>query len=95
MEKLNFPDLENRNYSGDAKGHLQLLNDAGATAIAPANYAAAYAAVGDREKTFEHWQRAYSEQDTELFCTIRFPAFDPLRRDLRYKDMMRKLALPE
>src|SRR5262245_42265927 len=61
MEKLNFPDLENRNYSGDAKGHLQLLNDAGATAIAPANYAAAYAAVGDREKTFEHWQRAYSE----------------------------------
>jgi TolB-like protein/tRNA A-37 threonylcarbamoyl transferase component Bud32/Tfp pilus assembly protein PilF len=95
MKKLNFPGLGNRQYSGDAKGYLQLLNDAGPSAIAPANYAAAYAAAGDREKTFEYWQRAYSEQDTELFCTIRFPAFDALRGDLRYKDMMRRLALPE
>jgi eukaryotic-like serine/threonine-protein kinase len=95
MKKLNFPGVGNRQYSGDAKGYLQLLNDAGSSAIAPANYAVAYAAVGDREKTFTYWQRAYAEQDTELLCTIRFPAFDALRGDLRYKDMMRRLALPE
>jgi tetratricopeptide (TPR) repeat protein len=95
MKKMNFPGVGNRQYSRDAKGYLQLLNDAGSNVIAPANYAAAYAANGDREKTFEYWQRAYSEQDTELFCTIRFPAFDSLRGDLRYKDMMRRLGLPE
>jgi serine/threonine protein kinase/tetratricopeptide (TPR) repeat protein len=95
MRKMNFRGVGNRQYSGDAKGYLQFLNDAGPSVIAPANYAAAYAAAGDREKTFEYWQRAYSEQDTELFCTIRFPAFDALRGDLRYKDMMRRLGLPE
>jgi serine/threonine protein kinase/tetratricopeptide (TPR) repeat protein len=95
MKKMNFTGVGNRQYSGDAKGYLQLLNDAGPSVIAPANYATAYAAAGDREKTFEYWQRAYSEQDTELFCTIRFPAFDLLRGDVRYKDMMRRLGLPE
>jgi eukaryotic-like serine/threonine-protein kinase len=95
MKKMNFPGVGNRQYSGNAKGYLQLLSDAGTRLVAPANFAAAYAAAGDREKAFEYWQRAYSEQDTELFCTIRFPAFDPLRSDLRYKDMMRKLGLPE
>jgi len=95
MEKMNFPGAGSRPYAGDAKGYLQLLNDAGSSAVAPANYAAAYAAAGDREKTFEYWQRAYAEQDTELFCTIRFPEFDALRGDPRYKDMMRKLGLPE
>ena len=95
MKEMNFPGVGNRQYRRDAKGYLQLLNDAGSNVIAPANYAAAYAAAGDREKAFEYWQRAYSEQDTELFCTIRFPAFDSLRGDLRYKDMMRRLGLPE
>ena len=26
------------------------------------------------KKTFEYWQRAYSDQDSELLCTIRIPA---------------------
>jgi len=95
MKKMNFPSVGKRTYSEDARGYVQLLSDAGDPFIAPANLAAVYAAVGDREKTFEYWQRAYSEQDTELFCTVRFPEFDPLRSDLRYKDMMRRLGLPE
>lgn len=82
-------------YSENAQGYLGLLSDLGPTVVAPANYAAAYAAAGDREKTFEYLQRAYAEQDTELMCSVRFPAFDPLRNDLRFKDIMRKLGLPD
>ena len=95
MKKLDFPGTRNRQYRGDAKGYLELLEDAGTRSVAPANFAAVYAALGDREKTFEYWNRAYSEQDTELFCTVRFPAFDPMRGAPRYKEMMRKLRLPE
>jgi eukaryotic-like serine/threonine-protein kinase len=88
-------DVTKQAYTEDAKGYLRLLNDLGPTVVASANYAAAYAAAGDREKTFEYLQRAYAEQDTELMCSVRFPAFDSMRGDPRFKDMMRRLGLPD
>ena len=95
MKKLNFRGAGNHTYTDDAQGYLQLLNDAGPQVVAPANLAAAYASVGDREKTFEQLQRAFAEQDTELLSCIRFPSFDPLRGDPRYKTLMKQLGLPE
>jgi hypothetical protein len=51
--------------------------------------------MGNRDKTFEYLEKAYAEQDTELMACIRFPAFDSLRGDTRFKDLMRRLALPD
>ena len=82
-------------YSPDAHGYLEVLNDAGRAVVAPANYAEAYAVLGDREKAIAELQRGIVEQDTELTSCIRFPAFDPLRGDPRYKEMMKKLGLPD
>jgi TolB-like protein/tRNA A-37 threonylcarbamoyl transferase component Bud32/Tfp pilus assembly protein PilF len=93
--RRNGQDAAKQAYTEDAQGYLRLLDDLGPTVVAPGNYAAAYAAAGDREKTFEYLERAYAEQDTELLCSIRFPAFDPMRSDPRFKEMMRRLGLPD
>ena len=60
-----------------------------------AQVAVAYALEGDRDKAFEYLQKAYADGDNELLFVVRFPALDPLRTDARYKDLMRRLGLPE
>jgi len=62
---------------------------------APTAIAVVYALQGDRNKAFEYLEKAYAEQDTELMACIRFPAFDALRGDTRFKDLMRRVALPD
>jgi hypothetical protein len=54
-----------------------------------------FALSGDRNKAFEHLEKAFSGQDSNLLLCIRFPALDPLRSDPRYADLMHRLGLPE
>jgi hypothetical protein len=51
--------------------------------------------LGDRDQAFQYLDKAYANGDGELLIDIRYPAFDPLRSDPRYKDLMRRLGLPE
>jgi hypothetical protein len=55
----------------------------------------ALSATGDRNKAFEHLEKALADQEIELVLCIRFPSFDPIRSDRRYADMMQRLGLPE
>jgi serine/threonine protein kinase/tetratricopeptide (TPR) repeat protein len=80
--------------SGDAQGYLKLLLDR-RTIGAPTEVAEVYALMGDRNKAFEYLEKAYAEQDAELMACIRFPAFDALRGDARFKELMRRLGLPD
>jgi predicted deacetylase len=57
--------------------------------------AVAAALAGDRNQAFEYLEKAYADGDSELLFVIRFPALDPLRSDPRFKDLMRRLGLPE
>ena len=57
--------------------------------------AMALSATGDRNKAFEHLQKALADQEIELVLCIRYPTFDPIRSDRRYADMMQRLGLPE
>jgi serine/threonine protein kinase/tetratricopeptide (TPR) repeat protein len=54
-----------------------------------------YAMSGDRDRTFEYLNRAFDDGDSELVYVIRCPALDSLRSDLRFKDLMHRLRLPE
>jgi eukaryotic-like serine/threonine-protein kinase len=81
-------------WSRDAQGYLKLMLDPSSTG-APTEVAEIYALLGDRHKAFEYLEKAYAEQDTELMACIRLPAFDPLRGDARFKDLMRRLSLPD
>lgn len=81
-------------WSPDAQGYIKLML-APSNVGAPTNIAVSYAVAGDRNKAFEYLEKAYSEQDSELMACIRFPALDPLRSDPRFKDLMRRLGLPD
>jgi serine/threonine protein kinase/tetratricopeptide (TPR) repeat protein len=80
--------------SNDAKGYLQLMMHQN-TANHFAAVAVAAAVAGDHDMAFENLEKAYADDDTELLFVIRYPALDPLRSDPRYKDLMRRLGLPE
>ena len=80
--------------SPDAKGYLELtmeMDDSDRSAAV----ALASALAGDRDQAFEYLEKAYSDGDSELLFMIRYPALDPLRSDPRFKDLMRRLGLPE
>jgi serine/threonine protein kinase/tetratricopeptide (TPR) repeat protein len=80
--------------SSDAKGYLQLILLLNGTDRSTAA-AVASALLGDRDHAFQYLEKAYADGDNELLIGIRYPALDPLRSDPRYKDLMRRLALPE
>jgi eukaryotic-like serine/threonine-protein kinase len=80
--------------SSDAKGYLQLILRMHGTDVTTAAAVAA-ALLGDRDQAFRYLEKAYADGDNELLIGIRYPAIDPLRSDPRYKDLMRRLDLPE
>ena len=80
--------------SSDAKGYLQLILLLNGTDRSTAA-AVASALLGDRDHAFQYLEKAYADGDSELLIGIRYPALDPLRSDPRYKDLMRRLVLPE
>jgi len=92
LEKIASPPITG-SFSGDAQGYLKLALDP--RMGTPTLVAVVYALMGNRDKTFEYLEKAYAEQDTELMASIRFPALDALRGDPRFKDLMRRLRLPD
>jgi hypothetical protein len=57
--------------------------------------AIAYAIAGDRDQALTYLNKALDEHDQELVLSIRCPAFDFLRGDPRYAELMQNLGLPE
>jgi TolB-like protein len=82
-------------FSPDAKGYLAFSLAHASEEGWTADIAGAYALAGERDKSFEYLEKAYSEADEELVFEIRLPAFDSIRSDSRYRDLMRRLGLPE
>jgi serine/threonine protein kinase/tetratricopeptide (TPR) repeat protein len=92
LRKIASPPIPG-SFSGDAQGYLKLALDP--RMGTPTLVAVVYALMGNRDKTFEYLEKAYAQQDTELMACIRFPAFDALRGDARFNDLMRRLSLPD
>ena len=83
-------------FSPDANGYLALSLSIGPKLqFTPSVYAVAYAVAGNREKTLEQLEKAYDEADEELLISVRQPQIDLVRSERRYKELMRKLDLPE
>ena len=57
--------------------------------------AVACAISGQRDRAFQYLEKAYAAENRELLFVIRLPAFDQIRSDPRYADLMRRLGLPE
>jgi eukaryotic-like serine/threonine-protein kinase len=82
-------------FSPDAHGYLALTLATSPSSDYMSMEAAAYALAGDRENALKYLERAYEGADEELILAIRLPSFDSLRSDPRYKDIARKVGVPE
>ncbi len=84
-------------FSPDAKGYVALCR---ASELFDKNewfsaIAVAYGYANDRENALAYLEKAYSLADEEILLSIRLPAFDFIRSDPRYADVMRRMGLPE
>ncbi len=70
---------------GFAKG-----NNGAATGVARV-----YVVLGDKEKTFEWLEKAFQARDTDLPRSRLGATFDPVRDDPRFKDLLKRMNLPE
>jgi tetratricopeptide (TPR) repeat protein len=62
--------------------------------ISPGSVACVYAALGDKDGAFRTLNRAFEERDGMLAYARIFPAFAPLRSDLRFAALLRRVNLP-
>jgi TolB-like protein/class 3 adenylate cyclase/Tfp pilus assembly protein PilF len=63
--------------------------------ISPVDIAADYAELGENDKAFEWLEKAYDERVLQLTYVKTYSAFDNLRTDTRYKDLLRRIGLPQ
>jgi hypothetical protein len=68
----------------------------------PGNVAEFYATLGDKDRAFYWLEEAYARHDLEMASTDACLEvlnwdfrFDPLRSDRRFKDLLRRVGLPE
>lgn len=62
--------------------------------VSPAEMAILYAALGDKEAAFASLEKGFSEHDLQLQFLKVDPAFDLLRDDPRYTDLLGRLGFP-
>jgi hypothetical protein len=62
--------------------------------VLPTDIAALYLSAGDREQALAWLERAYEVHDPNM-PYLGWPWYDPLRSDPRFKDLVRKMNLPE
>jgi TolB-like protein/Flp pilus assembly protein TadD len=82
--------LEARNILAKLKnGHEQGLVPAGSIGIL-------YGALGEPDLAFDWLNKAYEERDPELtYAKVPSRRFEPLRRDPRFQQLIKRLGLPE
>ncbi|HXM49264.1 MAG TPA: tetratricopeptide repeat protein [Pyrinomonadaceae bacterium] len=62
--------------------------------VSPYGVAMIYAALGDKEQAFQSLEKAYAERNTELVFLKVDPRADPLRADLRFQELVKKVGIP-
>ena len=82
-------------WSGDAKGFRDLAVSAFNQPEQNTWAALALSVTGDRSRALDYLEKALSGQEIEVVLCIRYPSFDPIRSDPRYKALVGRLGLPE
>ncbi|MBA3631342.1 MAG: protein kinase [Acidobacteria bacterium] len=62
--------------------------------VSPGELAILYGALGNKEAAFQSLEKAYAEHDLQLQFLKVDPAFDPLRSDARFQDLIRRVGFP-
>lgn len=84
--------------SGDRSSGLKVLDDMkkiGASAyMSPIDISLVYAELGDIDQSYECFRKGYDDQAEEILFFHVEPAFDTVRRDPRFAELVRKAGLP-
>jgi TolB-like protein/Tfp pilus assembly protein PilF len=65
------------------------------TYVSPSDIAILYAYAGKYDQAFEWLERGFEEHDPNMPYNHLIPAFEPLCNDSRFKDLLRRMNLPE
>jgi len=60
--------------------------------VSPLDFAAYYAAVGDRDKAFKYLDAAYRQHNTWMIALEVNPSLDNLRTDPRFQELERRVG---
>ena len=82
-------------WSGDAKGFRDLALRAFHKPDETTWVALALSVTGEPNRALDYLEKALSNQEIEVVLCIRYPSFDPIRSDPRYKALVGRLGLPE
>jgi serine/threonine protein kinase/tetratricopeptide (TPR) repeat protein len=82
-------------WNGDAKGFRDLAVTAFNQPEQTTWAALALSVTGDRNRALDYLEKAASSQEIEVILCLRYPSFDPIRSDPRYKALVGRLGLPE
>ena len=63
--------------------------------VSPYNIACIYAGLNDKDQAFEWLERAYQERSFEVTLLKVYAVLDNLRPDPRFRDLLRRMNLPE
>jgi eukaryotic-like serine/threonine-protein kinase len=82
-------------WNGDATGFRELALSAFNKPEQTAWAALALSVTGEPNRALDYLEKAVSNQEIEVVLCIRYPSFDPIRSDPRYKTLVGRLGLPE
>jgi len=82
-------------WSGDAKGFRDLAVSAFNQPEQASWAALALSVTGERNRALDFLEKAVAAQEIEVILCLRYPSFDPIRSDPRYKALVARLGLPE
>ena len=79
----------------DAEQQLSLLRDLGKTRYIRTYYLASiYGTLGDKDKAFAELEKSFEDRDCYLGRIVVDPMMDPLRDDIRFKNLLKRMNLP-
>ena len=81
--------------AGRREDALRILAEVRGSAIHPLRVAYVYAELGEADAAFEWMEKAYERRSIALPWIGVYPAFDRIRSDPRFDDLLRRIGLPE
>jgi serine/threonine protein kinase/tetratricopeptide (TPR) repeat protein len=81
-------------WKGVLQEQIKICQRRGTSTYDPVTVAANYAELGEKDKAFFWLEMSYDEHLIPFYIKVQ-PAFDSLRSDPRYADLLRRMGLPQ
>ncbi len=80
-------------WEGSLRAWLDLAT--GTDGYSPNTIAIFYIFLGETDEAFAWLERGYREREPLMTNLVVHPAFDPVRSDPRFQDLLRRIGFPE